>query len=88
MQLYFIRHGESINNVNWNNPDYAENPDPFLTEKGIEQAEHLARYLQKNKSITDDMAWNVQNHCGFELTHIYASLMEGDNVTVRLEIRL
>ena len=36
MQLYFIRHGQSINNVNWNNPDYVENPDPYLTEIGLE----------------------------------------------------
>jgi 2,3-bisphosphoglycerate-dependent phosphoglycerate mutase len=76
MQIYFIRHGQSINNANVNDPNYKENSDPFLTEKGLEQAELLAKYLKENQSVTDDKSWNTKNQFGFGLTHIYASLME------------
>jgi 2,3-bisphosphoglycerate-dependent phosphoglycerate mutase len=76
MELYFIRHGQSINNANWNNPDYEENPDPFLTELGHEQAGLLAEFLKKNQEITNHKDWNIQNRYGFGLTHIYTSLME------------
>lgn len=76
MQLYFIRHGQSINNANWNNPDYKESPDPILTEIGLEQAQYLATYLKERQTITDEKSWNVQNQYGFGFTHIYASLME------------
>ncbi len=76
MQLYFIRHGQSINNANYYNDNYKENHDPFLTEKGLEQAEVLARYLKEKQPITDGKSWNVQNQHGFGLARIYASLME------------
>jgi broad specificity phosphatase PhoE len=76
MQLYFIRHGQSINNANSGNKDYKENSDPFLTEIGIEQAEILAKYLKEKQHITNDKIWNEQNQYGFGFTHIYASLME------------
>ena len=76
MQLYFIRHGQSINNANWNNPDYVENPDPHLTEIGQEQAEHLAKYIKENFPITNTNSWNNQNQFGYGFTHIYTSLME------------
>jgi broad specificity phosphatase PhoE len=76
MQLYYIRHGQSINNLNSGNSEYKENSDPFLTEVGIEQAEILARYLKKKQHITNDKVWNEQNQYGFGFTHIYTSLME------------
>ena len=76
MELYYIRHGQSINNINLHNPDYIEHSDPFLTEMGLEQAEYLAKYLKEKQHITDDKAWNIQNQYGFGLTHIYTSLME------------
>lgn len=76
MELYFIRHGQSINNANWNNADYQESPDPVLTEIGQEQAQILADFLNKHQAITNDREWNVQNRYGFGLTHIYTSLME------------
>jgi 2,3-bisphosphoglycerate-dependent phosphoglycerate mutase len=76
MELYFIRHGQSQNNANWNNSDYKESPDPALTEIGHEQAQLLAEFLKKNQNITDAKAWNVQNRYGFGLTHVYTSLME------------
>jgi len=76
MELYFIRHGQSLNNANWNNPEYEENPDPPLTEIGHEQARLLADFLKKNQTITDEKEWNIQNRYGFGFTHIYTSLME------------
>lgn len=76
MELYFIRHGQSQNNANWNNPEYQENPDPSLTENGHEQARILAEFLKKHQTITNEKEWNVQNQYGFGLTHIYTSLME------------
>jgi broad specificity phosphatase PhoE len=76
MELYFIRHGQSINNANWNNPEYKEHSDPYLTEIGLEQAEYLAKYLKEKQQITNDKAWNIQNQYGFGFTHMYTSLME------------
>ena len=76
MELYFIRHGQSINNANAENPEYKEHPDPFLTEMGIEQAEYLEKYLKEKQPIANEKVWNVQNQYGFGLTHIYTSLME------------
>jgi 2,3-bisphosphoglycerate-dependent phosphoglycerate mutase len=76
MELYFIRHGQSVNNANWNNQDYEESPDPTLTENGLEQARLLAEFLKKKQTITTYQEWNSQNRYGFGLTHIYTSLME------------
>ncbi|MCE9646757.1 MAG: histidine phosphatase family protein [Chloroflexi bacterium] len=76
MELYFIRHGQSINNVNWKNPEYEEHPDPYLTDIGLEQAQYLAKYLKEKQHITDENAWNIQNQYGYGFTHIYTSLME------------
>lgn len=76
MELYFIRHGQSINNANSRNAEYEEHPDPYLTEIGLEQAEYLAKYLKDKQKITNDSVWNIQNQYGFGLTHIYSSLME------------
>jgi 2,3-bisphosphoglycerate-dependent phosphoglycerate mutase len=87
MQLYFIRHGQSINNANVGNPEYRENPDPYLTQIGLEQAELLANYLKKSQPITDDRSWNNQNQFGFGLTHIYTSLMERAAATAAPTVR-
>ncbi len=76
MQFYFIRHGQSQNNANWNIPGYQESPDPALTELGHEQAHLLAEFLKKNQNITATKDWNIQNRHGFGLTHVYTSLME------------
>ena len=76
MELYFIRHGQSVNNANWISAEYQESPDPTLTEIGHEQAQILANFLKKNQTITNAREWNVQNRYGLGLTHIYTSLME------------
>ena len=76
MQLYFIRHGQSVNNAGWGYPHYREHHDPPLTELGIEQAQILAGFLGQNQQLTKSDGWNEQNRHGFGVTHIYASLME------------
>lgn len=76
MQLYFIRHGQSINNANSENKEYQEHSDPYLTEIGKRQATILAQYLKERQPITDPDSWNSQNQFGFGFTHIYSSLME------------
>jgi len=75
MQLYFLRHGQSINNANSDNESYEEHSDPFLTEIGKQQAQITAQYLKEHQSITDTDSWNSQNQFGFGITHIYCSLM-------------
>lgn len=74
MELYFIRHGQSENNANWQDPNYAESPDPELTQKGIEQARLLAEFISARQQL-QSTDWNAQNRLGFGLTHVYASLM-------------
>jgi 2,3-bisphosphoglycerate-dependent phosphoglycerate mutase len=76
MQLYFIRHGQSVNNAGWGDPNYQESPDPILTELGTQQAGLLAEYLEKNQCITEHTGWDPHNRYGFGITHMYASLME------------
>lgn len=76
MQLYFIRHGQSMNNAHWQDPAYKESSDPALTGAGQEQVQCLADYLEKKQPITEHKDWDVHNHHGFGLTHIYTSLME------------
>lgn len=76
MKLYFIRHGQSQNNANWDKADYEESPDPVLTEIGYEQARLLAEFLKKHQALAEGRQWDFQNRYGFGLTHIYTSLME------------
>jgi 2,3-bisphosphoglycerate-dependent phosphoglycerate mutase len=87
MQLYFIRHGQSINNANVRNEEYKENSDPYLTEIGLKQAEYLAKYLKEKQDIVEHKTWNIQNQYGFGLTHIYTSLMERAPMTAIPTVR-
>jgi 2,3-bisphosphoglycerate-dependent phosphoglycerate mutase len=76
MQLYFIRHGQSVNNAGWGDPNYTESPDPALTGIGVQQAQIMADFLERNQPVTKPDDWNIQNRHGFGITRIYASLME------------
>lgn len=76
MELYFIRHGQSISNANWNQSDFLPPPDPELTEAGHTQAARLASYLSERQVIHENGCWNLQNHAGFGLTHLYTSPMQ------------
>ena len=79
MQFYFIRHAQSQNNARYlETLSYqGRTEDPELTPTGYEQARHLARHLSQSPPsrslpVPD---WNPQNVGGFQITHIYCSLM-------------
>lgn len=76
-QLYFIRHGQSINNVildQNNHDDYLIErvTDPNLTSIGVEQAQLAAKALAQPYTASE---FDPQNRAGFGLTHLYCSLM-------------
>lgn len=83
MQLYYIRHAQSENNLLWARTGSAagRNADPTLTERGQAQAHRLAQFLSdadntdrgaKTYPFDDSDAKNLR---GFHLTHLYTSLM-------------
>ncbi len=79
MQLYFIRHGQSTNNV-----VYAETgshvgrvPEPELTELGSRQAEAVANYFAQRPTTVpiEERYLDWGNLLGVGITHLYTSLM-------------
>ncbi len=78
MQLYFIRHGQSLNNLRYVQTGSSDGriADPALTEVGEQQAELVARFLVNAGDDGVDLDWDPQNIAGFHVTHVYASLME------------
>lgn len=77
MQIYFIRHAQSINNKAWDERDNdryfeARSSDPDITSDGYEQAEIVSKYLAQPYHASE---WDPQNRNGFGLTHLYCSLM-------------
>lgn len=77
-QFYFIRHGQSTNNVIYDHNEHDDyllerTTDPNLTELGEEQAQLTAQSLAQ-PFIADDR-FDPQNRFGFGLTHLYSSLM-------------
>ncbi len=77
LQLYFIRHGQSANNVlefQEDNDNYLFERfiDPDLTEIGEEQAQLAGESLAQPFTPVD---FDPQNRFGFGLTHLYTSLM-------------
>jgi 2,3-bisphosphoglycerate-dependent phosphoglycerate mutase len=97
MELYFIRHGQSENNLLWAQTGSSEgrSEDPGLTEVGSRQARRLAELLRQgditpNAPLTD---WDPQNATGFRITHLYSSLMlraviTGDFIAEALDLPL
>jgi 2,3-bisphosphoglycerate-dependent phosphoglycerate mutase len=73
MELYFIRHAQSANNALYDatGSELGRNEDPELTEKGILQADYLARYIREGSP----RGGRVEKTTGFGLTHLYCSLM-------------
>jgi len=76
LELYFIRHGQSTNNVLYegDHEDYMmeRDTDPDLTQKGREQARLVAAHLASSYM---NNGYDPQNRNGFGLTHLYCSLM-------------
>ena len=77
MQFYYIRHGQSENNLLWQRTGSSEGrvADPGLTEVGRRQADVLAQFLSDSDPARAAKAWDSQNLAGFGLTHLYSSLM-------------
>lgn len=76
MQLYYIRHAQSENNLLWANNGPRENRsrDPELTAVGVTQAERLAQFLARGSGASPE-AFDPHNLQGFGITHLYCSLM-------------
>jgi len=78
MQLYFIRHAQSINNALWqeNGHNNGRKADPLITEIGKQQAERVGAFLAES-GLDFEQGWGgPKNVCGFGITHLYCSLME------------
>jgi 2,3-bisphosphoglycerate-dependent phosphoglycerate mutase len=77
VQLYFIRHGQSENNLLYAQTGSFEgrSEDPELTPLGRQQAEHLARFLSQPGRPIPKAKLDIQNIGGFGITHLYCSLM-------------
>lgn len=76
MLFYFIRHAQSENNAQWaaTGSDHWRSEDPELTDLGVSQAEALADFLAHG-SPRGGLRANGSASMGFELTHLYSSLM-------------
>jgi 2,3-bisphosphoglycerate-dependent phosphoglycerate mutase len=75
MQLYFIRHAQSVNNAHWGDEGYQESHDPELTKIAKSQVQYLTTYFSENQRLDETVDWNPKNRRGFGITHIYTSLM-------------
>ena len=82
MQLYIIRHAQSENNALWarSGSSNGRSPDPYLTEIGLQQADHLAQHIAKNWGQADPEN-DLHNRKGYFFTHLYTSLMERAVIT-------
>ena len=78
MQLYLVRHGQSENNLLWDNTSSSvgRHEDPALTAIGRKQAERVAEFFSRPFVPDAPLAQQLQNRNGFSITHIYASLMD------------
>lgn len=76
MRLYFIRHAQSKNNLLWetNHSSKGRSHDPALTPLGREQAKMLGAYLRDSQNEFPKN-WEQKGRVGFEITHLYVSLM-------------
>ncbi len=73
MQLYFVRHGQSQNNLLWelHGHELGRSDDPDLTERGLQQAHAVAELI-----ATGHPQYPCQsNPGGFGISHVYCSLM-------------
>lgn len=78
MKLFFIRHGQSTNNANWENKgkqNYERSSDPPLTALGVRQAQTLANYIASNRSPAGGPKNTGEYRHSINITHLYSSLM-------------
>lgn len=95
MQLYIIRHAQSVNNAIWAETGGSDGrlPDPPLTDLGHQQARYLAHHLATSNADLATGYDGTQNRAGYQFTHLYSSLMlraiqTGHHVAEALEIPL
>jgi len=78
MRLYFIRHGQSANNLLWEETGESKgrSDDPELTETGHKQAQLLANYIKRvDCEAHDNGKVKEYKRDFFGITHLYTSLM-------------
>jgi 2,3-bisphosphoglycerate-dependent phosphoglycerate mutase len=77
MQLYFIRHGQSANNLLWDQTGASKgrSVDAELTQTGRRQAELVAQFLRRPSPPVAAQTKDVYNAAGLRITHLYSSLM-------------
>ncbi|HZY43010.1 MAG TPA: histidine phosphatase family protein [Anaerolineae bacterium] len=77
MEFYFIRHGQSENNLLYDTTGASNGrrDDPELTVTGERQAALLAQYLRRADSVSTHQSPDRLNLAGFGITHLYTSLM-------------
>lgn len=77
MQLFFIRHAQSQNNLLYeqNGNDVGRHSDPEITETGWQQARILANFIKHSGTELTTGLTDLHNRQGFNFTHIYCSLM-------------
>jgi 2,3-bisphosphoglycerate-dependent phosphoglycerate mutase len=73
MRLYFIRHGQSANNLLWDQTGSDENrvDDPLMTPEGWEQAHFTGVFLRDGRDLWDGDS-GMESH---GITHLYSSPM-------------
>jgi 2,3-bisphosphoglycerate-dependent phosphoglycerate mutase len=78
MQLYFIRHAQSVNNHIYLQTGSGDGrlADPPLTSLGQQQVAYLADFLSQGNLDLPDIFEDQHNVRGFGFTHLYTSLME------------
>ena len=76
MHLYFIRHGQSVNNVIWNHTGSSEgfSVDSGLSDVGWQQAKFLADCLSQRDPNLEPEGRDLHYQTGFRATHLYTSL--------------
>lgn len=78
MQLYFVRHAQSENNLLWdkNGSGEGRSEDPGVTHSGLQQIKLLADFLSRNVIKSNNIPRkDYHNRFGFHFTHLYASPM-------------
>ncbi len=77
MRLYFIRHGQSENNLLWEETgsNQGRSEDPELTKIGYQQAQYLGEFIKKKDHVRLRGIDNEVDRDQFQFTHLYTSLM-------------
>jgi broad specificity phosphatase PhoE len=79
MELYIIRHAQSMNNAFMDDPDKRV-ADPDLTEVGLKQAQRVAQFLAEEMNLEELVRYRFdaperQQHHPHQITHVYCSPM-------------